>query len=140
MLYSFTEKTFYCPAVHGENVPDDVVEVTSELYNRLLAGRAEGRGIIQGNGGLPELGPISTPEVVITEESARAERDIALHATDWLVLRHHDQKEVALSTTLTEQQYSELQAYRQKLRVWPEQPGWPAIELPLVPEWLATVA
>lgn len=140
MLYSFAENTFYCQAVHGENVPDDVVGVASELYNRLLAGRAEGRGIIQGESGLPELGPISTPEVVITDESARAERDIALHATDWLVLRHHDQKEAALNTTLTDQQYSELQDYRQTLRVWPEQAGWPAIALPPVPEWLVTVA
>lgn len=54
----------------------------------------------------------------------RAERDRRLDATTWLVERHKEQTAKG-STTLTNEEYSELLAYRQALRDLPQQEGFP---------------
>ncbi len=65
----------------------------------------------------------------------RAIRDNFIFGTDFLTVRHRDQIELGVPTTLTAQQYTELQAYRQALRdfpanvdldniVWPTKPAF----------------
>ncbi|MDF2392894.1 hypothetical protein GWQ31_16250 [Aeromonas sp. 2MA4] len=46
-------------------------------------------------------------------------------------------RDMAISETLTAEQYTELLAYRQQLRDLPSAPCWPAIEIPPPPAWLA---
>ncbi|WP_176016931.1 phage tail assembly chaperone [Burkholderia sp. BCC0398] len=63
----------------------------------------------------------------------RAERDAALHATDWLVSRHQDEKSLGDGTTLTADQFELLLKYRQSLRECSDLPGWPNVSLPAPP-------
>ncbi|TWR64445.1 phage tail protein [Pseudomonas grimontii] len=68
----------------------------------------------------------------------RAIRDRALLLTDPLISRHRDEVEAERPTTLTAEQYKQLQGYRQDLRDWPESVQFPAIEYrPEQPAWLA---
>lgn len=79
-----------------------------------------------------------TPAMRVTEraKSVRAQRDAELAKSGWLVERHRDELEHLTATTLTASQYAELQTYRQQLRDWPAQQGWPDIDMPNTPDWL----
>lgn len=70
-------------------------------------------------------------------KTVRAQRDAELTKSGWIVERHRDELERLTATTLTAEQYTELQTYRQQLRDWPAQPGWPNIEMPTPPDCLA---
>jgi len=72
------------------------------------------------------------------ESRERALRDQTLLLTDSLVTRHRDELEAERSTTLSTDQYKQLQDYRQDLRDWPESEHFPAVEYrPDEPVWLA---
>lgn len=137
MYYSPTTGTFYAREVHGDNMPEDVVEISKQAYNELLDGRALGRVIVMGDSGTPVLAdpPPKTQQEI--ENEARSQRDGALDATDWIVQRHQDQLAVGVETTITDNEYKELQEYRQALRLWPEQEGWPKIDMPPPPAWIS---
>lgn len=80
------------------------------------------------------------PEVSVEDllEYERAWRDRQLAVTDSLVLRHRDELEVDRPTTLSAEQYQELQRYRLDLRDWPASQHFPDIEhRPVVPDWIA---
>ncbi|WP_274426733.1 phage tail assembly chaperone [Chelativorans sp. YIM 93263] len=62
--------------------------------------------------------------------SLRVERDRRLRETDEPIIRHRDQKEMGVATTITDAQYQELMVYRQALRDLPE-----ATEDPASPAW-----
>lgn len=55
----------------------------------------------------------------------RAKRNQLLSGTDWLVLRHIRETGLGLDSTLTEDQYKQLEEYRQSLTDLPEQKGFP---------------
>ncbi|MCO1349951.1 phage tail assembly chaperone (plasmid) [Burkholderia vietnamiensis] len=74
-----------------------------------------------------------TPTRAEIANAKRAERDVALHATDWLVSRHQDEKLLGDGTTLTADQFALLLKYRQALRECSELPGWPNVALPVPP-------
>lgn len=80
-----------------------------------------------------------TPQMLAAEhaQSTRANRDYELAKSGWLIERHRDELDAGIATTLSAERYAELQAYRQQLRDWPAQPGWPDIDMPTQPEWLA---
>jgi hypothetical protein len=75
------------------------------------------------------------------EEAAvieRAWRDEELKDSDNIVARHRDQVEAGGATTLSADQYKELQTYRIALRNWPESSGFPVTsKRPNAPAWLA---
>lgn len=77
-----------------------------------------------------------SPSAEAVAAAARRRRDAALATTAWLVQRHRDQVDAGTATTLTVAQYVELLAWRQALREWPQQPGWPDLPLPEAPAWL----
>lgn len=118
--------------------PDDGVEVSAELYEQLYAEHLQGRVFCAGSDGEPmtkEPDPPSPEQLAATE---RAWRGSQLGATDALVQRHRDEFEDGTDTTLSADQYQELQAYRRALRDWPEMPSFPSAELrPTAPAWLA---
>ncbi len=76
-----------------------------------------------------------------TEERAkrlRAERQIRLDATKWLVERHREELEGGLATTLSQAHYAGLLTYRQALRDFPDIEGFPwegEVENAPWPEW-----
>lgn len=119
-------------------IPDDAREITADLRDYLLAQQAGGRQVVADTYGDPVLTPQPPvdPEVMATIE--RQWRDAQLLATDGIVSRHRDELEEGIATTLTAEQYAELQAYRRALRDWPSAGSFPSIdERPSAPIWLA---
>lgn len=136
MFASKSTGGFYDAAIHS-SMPSDVVEITAEAHAVLLAGNAQGKVIGWGDDGYPLLIDPPEPTADYFAEVERSWRDVQLATTDGMVSRHRDEIEGALSTTLTPEQYSELQVYRRALRNWPEAGEFPLIEhRPLQPSWL----
>lgn len=79
--------------------------------------------------------PLST-----ADDDARAERrwrDGELESVKWLRERHRDEVELGSATSLTLEQYSELLAYMQSLRDWPQAPDFPDMKnRPIRPAWI----
>ncbi|WP_409302212.1 phage tail protein [Pseudomonas sp. KCJK8993] len=144
MYFSAQTGGFYDPEMHGPFepgnpscvIPSDAVEISRERWAELLAGNAAGQ-IITVKKGLPVLAdpPPPTPEELIGQE--RQWRDGQLIKTDGVVTRHRDELEDGAATTLTAEQYAELQVYRRALRGWPESGEFPLSEhRPPAPVWL----
>lgn len=125
MFYSKSTGGFYDTANHGDNIPSDAVEITSDLHAALLDGQSQGKIITADANGFPVLADPPAPTTKQLAAQARATRDAKLSATTWLVERHRDEKETG-TTTLTAQEYADLLAYRQALRDVPQQAGFPA--------------
>lgn len=137
MFYRAIDGGFYEPSIHGVNMPDDVVEISDSLYFELLKGQENGKQIEPDKQGFPKLvePPALTPAQLADQE--RIWRDAELAATDPLVARHRDELEGDAPTTLTQEQYVELQTYRRALRNWSEADGFPLVDhRPLKPAWL----
>lgn len=128
----------YEPVVHGGDMPEDVVEVVESVWLGLLAelerkpkkmsSRPDGQPV------LIDPPPLDADELAAGE---RAWRDAQLALTDPLVSRHRDEVEEGGETTLTAEQYTELQAYRRQLRDWPQGSQFPlAQHRPIAPLWL----
>jgi hypothetical protein len=66
MFYSAIEAGFFDPAIHGEAMPADVVEITADQYRELIAGQSAGMVIAADASGRPMLvaGPIPSLEEV----------------------------------------------------------------------------
>ena len=124
-------------------IPGAAVEVTDERYAELFAGLAlpGGKRIAADEQGYPILIDPPAPSPEFFAEVERAWRDGQLAATDGVVSRHRDEIEDGSVTTLTVEQYAELQAYRRDLRNWPEAGEFPLSEhRPPAPDWLSTLA
>lgn len=128
----------YRVEVHGDDMPADVVRVKETVWQALLkelstspkkmSARPDGQPI------LVDPPPLDA-ETLATFE--RAWRDLRLAETDGVVSRHRDEVEAGGATTLTAAQYSELQAYRQELRKWPQGEEFPLVDhRPVAPTWL----
>ncbi|CAH0297388.1 phage tail assembly chaperone [Pseudomonas brassicacearum] len=138
-LYSSkTTGGFYDDAIHSaEQIPLDAVEITQKLHAELHEGQSMGKRISSDEDGYPILvdPPAQSPEFLAAIE--RVWRDGQLVVTDGMVARHRDELEETLKTTLSVEQYSELQAYRRALRNWPETSEFPLVEhRPIAPSWL----
>lgn len=134
-FYSRETNCTYLAGFH-DVMPDDVVPISEQRYQEVIANPVPGkvRGIDAD--GLPIL--INPPGKTLDEieQEERAWRDGQLAATDGVVSRHRDELEEG-STTLTLAQYTELQAYRRDLRNWPEAGEFPLIDhRPTAPPWL----
>ena len=82
---------------------------------------------------------IKTPEQTLRELTIKtlSTRDAYLAKTDWLVIRHNEQKQLEpYVTTLTESQYDQLLTYRQFLRDITSNPAFPSVIFPDKPEFL----
>lgn len=67
MFYSKQTGGFYSSAIHGDNIPDDAVEITSEQHSALLEGQSQGKIISADEDGHPILidPPPPTTEQII---------------------------------------------------------------------------
>jgi len=110
-------------------------EEHDEIYRELSLG---GSILVPGKNGRPSTAPAPPPTVEDLKNRERVIRDRALLLTDPLIARHRDELEAERPTTLTAEQYKQLQGYRQDLRDWPESEHFPAVEYrPGQPAWLA---
>lgn len=129
----------YLPEIHGDDMPADVVEVAESMWLSLLdeLSRSPKKMSSQPNGQpvLIDPPPLDTEALAAAE---RAWRDAQLLLTDPMVSRHRDEIEEGGSTSITTEQYAELQAYRRQLRDWPQGEQFPLAEhRPLAPTWLS---
>ena len=70
--------------------------------------------------------------------SERKWRDAHLSEVIWLRERHRDQREIEVSTVLSDAHFKELLIYIQSLRDWPQSADFPNGEYrPTAPLWLA---
>ena len=76
MFYSELTGGFYDVAIHGDNIPADAVEITKEQHAALLEGQSQGKVIVAGKGGKPELAEPAGP----TPEEIAAAKDTAKRA------------------------------------------------------------
>lgn len=133
--YSICKGGFYDNEIH-ERMPSDAIEISDEKYRELLNALSNGKVVVISDGELTAVNP-PPPTVIELGFDARYQRDNILKSQQWIIERHRDELEHLIATTLTAEQYTELQTYRQQLRDWPAQPGWPDIEMPAPPDWLA---
>ncbi|WP_256658460.1 phage tail assembly chaperone [Pseudomonas sp. p106] len=81
-------------------------------------------------------------ERVESEEERRAAerqwRDVELAARQWIRERHRDEQDLGRPTTLSNEQFTELLAYLQALRDWPQAEAFPdSAYRPVAPGWIA---
>jgi hypothetical protein len=135
IFFSATQLGFYDSTIVA--TPEDGVEVSLEHRRAILAGQSAGMVVAADESGRPILidRPPASAEALVAVE--RVWRDRQLAATDLLVSRHRDEVEEGGTTTITPEQYAELQSYRRLLRDWPQGTQFPLIDhRPIAPPWL----
>jgi hypothetical protein len=117
----------------------ELVEVPQDEHSEIFRVLALGGSVLAPDeNGRPTTIPAPGPTVEELKARERAIRDRVLLLTDPLISRHRDEVEAERPTTLTAEQYKQLQGYRQDLREWPESVLFPALEhRPEQPAWLA---
>lgn len=142
--FSPSVTAFYRSDISGElgsdecSMPDDVLEVSSELFERLSRVREQGGRVVPDENGIPIAGPALLPTSEERAEKERHWRDMVISTTEWIVARHRDEVDMGQETMITAEQFSELLKYRQALRDWPTVDGFPNVDLrPNAPGWLA---
>ncbi|MCF5056837.1 phage tail protein [Pseudomonas proteolytica] len=142
--FSPSTTTFFRSDIHGEpgsddcSMPDEVREVSVEVFERMLRVREQGGRVIPDEDGLPIATPPLPPTSEELAEKERRWRDRVISTTEWIVTRHRDEVDMGQETMITPEQFSELLRYRQALRDWPTVEGFPNVDLrPNPPGWLA---
>ncbi|QYX52999.1 phage tail assembly chaperone [Pseudomonas sp. S07E 245] len=135
---SKSARAFYDDEVNTV-IPDDAVRISKELHSKIINGPENGKAIDWGSDGIPFLVDRPAPTIAELAVTERLWRDEQLMATDGVVIRHRDERDIGAETTLAVEQYSELLAYRQALRNWPQAEAFPDSlrQRPAEPGWLA---
>lgn len=139
VLFSATTRGVYVPGINSTDIPDDVIEIPQGYWISLLQQLAVSAKMIgvRADNGYPILVDPPRPSAKEVEDMERLWRDAQLAATDGMVARDRDELEDGGGTTLTTEQYAELQAYRRELRDWPQGASFPFSEhRPVAPRWL----
>jgi hypothetical protein len=138
---------FFDSDTHGEvgspgcTIPKGAKQITDELHADLVAAQSGGKLIVPDPEGYPIAIDPPPPDAETLAEAERVWRDGQLALTDPLVSRHRDEVEEGVSTSITTEQYAELQAYRRQLRDWPQGSLFPLAEhRPTAPIWLSEQA
>jgi len=134
---------FFDSATHGEigspgcTIPSGAKEITDALHADLVIAQSVGKLIVPDSDGYPiAIGPPPLDAEALAE-AERDWRDGQLALTDPLVSRHRDEVEEGGLTSITPEQYAELQGYRRMLRDWPQGEQFPLIDhRPIEPPWL----
>ncbi|MET3051014.1 phage tail assembly chaperone [Pseudomonas alkylphenolica] len=137
--YSQTSGTCYLEGIHDQ-IPADAVLIDGERYDEVIANPDPAKLRSHDAVGLPILIDEPTWQPTADELAAheRVWRDTQVSETEWLVARHRDEQDMQLATTLTADQFTELQTYRQALRDWPQSSLFPDTERrPEAPPWIA---
>ena len=71
MFYSKSTGGFYDASIHGDNIPDDAVEITAEKHAALFAAQSSGQQITADEDGYPVA--IDLPQPIRTQTSLLAE-------------------------------------------------------------------
>lgn len=116
-------------------------KISLKRHAELLAAEATGKSIAPDSNGVPTLTDPQPPSAEFLMDRERAWRTAELSRYEWVVARHRDEVELEGTTTITADQYAELQAYRRALRNWPAADSFPTVEhRPPTPSWLANLS
>ncbi|RON43946.1 hypothetical protein BK666_18655 [Pseudomonas frederiksbergensis] len=130
VLFSASTCGVYVPGINSSDIPADVIEIPRAYWISLLQELAVTAKMIsvRADNGYPIL--VDTPPLAPedAENIERAWRNAQLLVTDSMVARDRDELEDGGGTTLTTDQYAELQAYRRALRDWPQNSFFPFTE------------
>ncbi|MHA3735128.1 hypothetical protein ACXR0M_05555 [Pseudomonas sp. Eth.TT006] len=140
VLFSASTRGVYVPGINSMDIPDDVIEIPQGYWISLLQQMAVIPKVIgvRADNGYPILVDPPPPSPDEAADIERPWRTAQLAATDGLVARDRDELEDGGGTTLTTEQYAELQTYRRELRDWPQGSFFPFSEhRPVAPKWLA---
>ncbi|MFJ2684088.1 phage tail assembly chaperone [Pseudomonas sp. NPDC087342] len=120
-------KIYWSPSTEGffdsrinSVMPKDAVEVSPSYRDELIEGCRRNQIIVCRSNGFPILKEANPPTLEVSADAERQWRDGQLAATDAAVARHRDELEILGKTTLSAEQYAQLQAYRCNLRGWPD--------------------
>jgi hypothetical protein len=83
MFYSKSTGGFYDAAIHGDNIPSDAVEITSEQHVALLEGQSQGKCITADADGYPTLTDPVPPNEDELKAACKAEAKQRLVDTDF---------------------------------------------------------
>lgn len=88
MFYAKSTNGFYDEAIHGDNIPADAVEITTEEHQALLEGQSNGKVIAADKNGKPVLQnpPPPTAEQIIASFTAGVQK----HLDDFAKTRNYD--------------------------------------------------
>ena len=87
MYASKTTRGFYDAAIHGDNMPADVVEITTEVHAAMLDGQSNGKVIDFDEAGYPFLANPPAPTSEQIQEQINSQARAYLASTDWYVIR-----------------------------------------------------
>lgn len=136
IFFSAKKLGFYDSTIISD-IPVDCVEISQENHRALMDGQTAGMAIAADEFGGPILIDRPPPSAEVQVAVERAWRDVQLALTDPLVSRHRDEVEEGGSTSITPEQYTELQGYRRLLRDWPQGEQFPLIDhRPIAPLWM----
>jgi hypothetical protein len=125
MKYSPSTRGFYDSVIHGENVPDDSIDLSDDEYQELIDGQSHGKVItVDANSRLVLQDPPAPTSLQLADQVRRKRNDL-LSSSEYFVARHREQTEFGVPTTLDAAQFVNVLAYRQSLRDVPEQPDFP---------------
>ncbi|WP_088928071.1 phage tail assembly chaperone [Burkholderia multivorans] len=127
---------FYDSADSPPPADAKVVGISEDDWRAAIAAPSSGKRAMIDNSMRLVLSDPPAPTRAELANARRAERDAVLKATDWLVSRHQDEKLLGNGTTLTAEQFTLLLKYRQSLRDWANESGWPNVALPSAPDFL----
>ncbi|QCI14244.1 phage tail protein [Pseudomonas putida] len=139
-FYSPSTACCYLTGIH-EEMPSDAQPISEEIYQSVIANPERGKVRSHDSAGQPNLidPPLYEPTLEDLKAGERTWRDSYLTATEWLVTRYRDEKDMQRAPTLTIEQFNELLVYRQALRDWPQSESFPDSACrPVEPTWLPT--
>lgn len=84
MFFSAQTCGFYDREIHGDNIPADAVEITREEWLALLDGQSQGKQIVAGKDGRPELQDPPTPAPIVPEQVTMRQARLALLTAGYL--------------------------------------------------------
>lgn len=87
MFYSKSTGGFYDTAIHGGNIPDDAVEITTAQHHALIEGQSQGKQITADKKGKPVLTDPPAPTAEQLQTQANSAALAYLSQTDWYVVR-----------------------------------------------------
>lgn len=87
MFYSKSTGGFYDHNIHGDNIPFDVVEITTEAHMALLNGQSQGKKIVANDLGYPVLVDPPAPTETEIQQQKNVEARAYLASTDWYIIR-----------------------------------------------------
>lgn len=122
MKYSAAENAFFDINIHGEKIPKDCVEVSTDRYVEIINGQADGYVISSNDDGHPIL---IEPQAVDSTVIARLAINERLSLANNQISIIKPAVEGGYAKPEHTQLLADWQRYRYELTQVPEQPGWP---------------